>query len=429
MSNSGMLDNTRVGHEKAVLVGVMLQQDSIEDVTSHVEELARLVESAGAQVVDSFIVPRKKFDPALYIGKGKVEEIAEFAKAEGVNLVVFNNELSPRQGNNLHEALGVKVLDRTELILDIFAKRAQTQEGKLQVEIAQLQYMLPRLVGCWTHLSRQEGGIGTVGPGETQLEIDRRRLSTRIKKLRSNLEAVKRHRQTQRKSRQRAERLSTVALAGYTNAGKSTLLEALTGSTTLVEDKLFATLDPLAKRVPLKDIPNLVVVDTVGFLRGLPHGLVESFKATLEEVHVADLIVHVIDGASPIVEDQIKAVKEVLEEIDAQDIPIVEVVNKIDVINHETLARLKKNHPDAVFISARRAAGINGLITKLREKLKQDYRVRILHIPHTEPKVASKVFSCSNIVSKHYEDEYLVIEAEMSHDTAQLFARYLVESQ
>ena len=298
--------------ERVFLIGAELRKRTGTDLTETMAELAELARTAGAQIIGEGTQRLDRPHAATYIGKGKATEFAEICKQGDVDTVIFDDELSPAQTRNLERVFDCKVLDRTALILDIFAQRARTREGKMQIEMAQLQHILPRLTGLWTHLSRQKGGIGMRGDGESQLEVDRRRIQERISKLRRDLKEVKRVRQTQRRGRQRSQ-WPLASIVGYTNAGKSTLLNALTGAEVLAEDKLFATLDPTTRRINLPTNQNALLSDTVGFIRKLPHQLVESFKATLEEVVEADLLLHVVDVSSELAADQIGSVNEVLE--------------------------------------------------------------------------------------------------------------------
>ncbi len=328
-------------------------------------ELAQLAKTAGAQVVHQSISSRNEPNAPFFIGSGKAEEIRQICHLQKANLVIFDEELSPAQSRNLQNAMGLKVLDRTELILDIFARRARTREGQLQIEMAQLNYLLPRLAGAWTHLSRQEGGIGTRGPGEKQLEIDRRRVREKITRLKADLEGVRQHRSTQRKRRHRAD-IPVVAIIGYTNAGKSTLMNAMTQAGVLAEDKLFATLDPTTRKVVLPNRGEFFLTDTVGFIHKLPHTLVDAFKATLEEVTDADLLLHVVDASSPNLQEQTQAVHEVLKEIGADEKPMLTVLNKIDLW-HNGVERphLPREWDSAVAISAKDGLGMDKLMRAL----------------------------------------------------------------
>jgi GTP-binding protein HflX len=368
-----------VVRQRAMLVGTgadiglgaaLADDDFDEGLDDGLDELARLVDTAGADVVDRAIQRRNTPDPATYIGSGKAHELYEICEALDVDLVVFDDELSPAQQRNLEKLFKRDVVDRVALILDIFAQHATSQEGIVQVELAQLRYMSPRLRGRGIQLSQQVGGIGAGrGPGETKLEIDRRRIGTRISKLERDLRTLGETRATQRKSRRRSA-LSTVALVGYTNAGKSTLLNRVTAADVLVENRLFSTLDPTTRRMPMPGGETVLISDTVGFVRKLPHQLVEAFRSTLEEVLDARLLLHVIDGSARDVEEQIVAVRSVLAEIGAGDLPEQIVINKADLIPPETLAALQRLHPDAVVVSAATGVGIPELLQSVGDRLR-----------------------------------------------------------
>ena len=352
--------------EKTVLVGVILPESDVSP-DDPLDEIRGLAKTAGLIVVGSMLQKRQQPDIATYIGSGKVEELKELVEAHEADLVVFDNDLGPAQTRNLEKLLDVKVIDRTEVILDIFATRARTHEAHLQVELAQLQYAMPRLKRMWTHLSRYKGGIGVRGPGEKQLEEDRRIVTHRIQDLKAKLGKVQ-----ARKEREVAGRgdAPTVSLVGYTNAGKSTLMNALTNAGVLVEDKLFATLDTRTRRWPFRGGGHVLLSDTVGFIRNLPHSLVASFKATLEEARQADLLLHVVDASSPEAEQQISAVKAVLEELGLADHPTVLVLNKADrVPDRSFLDVLRSHHRDSVAISAARREGLDDLERSVRESL------------------------------------------------------------
>src|SRR6266568_237887 len=322
--------------ERALLIGLEKEGVSKWDLRDSLEELAELANSAGAEVVDTVTQKLQKPTAPYYIGKGKAESIKDSLQDRQVTSVIFNDELSPAQGRNLENLLARKVLDRTQLILDIFAQRARSREGRLQIELAQLQYLLPRLTGMWQHLSRQSGGIGTRGPGETQLEVDRRRVQERIARLERELGEVRKHRQIQREGRRRHQ-WPVAAVVGYTNAGKSTLLNLLTGADVVAENKLFATLDPTTRSFVLPNKQRLLLTDTVGFLRKLPHTLIESFKATLEEVNEADLLIHIVDLSHSRLDENIEAVDVVIKELGAYGKQTLVVLNKIDALKNQDL--------------------------------------------------------------------------------------------
>ena len=335
------------------------------------EELQRLTETAGAKVIHKFRQQIRSVTPATLVGRGKVEEIQGALKELQPDVVVVDEDLSPAQQRNLESAFKIRVIDRSQLILDIFAQRARSNEGKLQVELAQLEYLLPRLTRQWTHLSRLGGGIGTRGPGETQLEVDRRRIRERIAHLKRRLKTVERTRTLQRRERDKVP-FATVALVGYTNAGKSTLMNALTRAGVLVEDKLFATLDPTIRSLRLPTGDKVMIVDTVGFINKIPHSLVKSIKSTLEEVRSADLLLHLVDMASPLFEEQIRVVDEVLQEIGAGDVPSILVPNKIDMFSSAPMQQLKSRAVEGVCpISALTGAGIDALLDLMGRVLDQ----------------------------------------------------------
>jgi GTPase len=358
--------------ERAALVGVV-NSSTRGDADQSLDELAGLADAAGARVVLRMLQERPKPDPATFIGAGKVSSLAAACDETGVDLVIFDNELSPAQLRQLEERLERKVIDRTQLILDIFARRARTREGKWQVELAQLKYLLPRLAGSGTALSRLGGGIGTRGPGETKLESDRRRIRVRIQAIQREIEQV-RQRRSQLRERRHKQSVPTVALVGYTNAGKTTLFNRLTDETAVASDALFVTLDPLVRRVRMPDNRELLVSDTVGFIDRLPHALVAAFGATLEEVAEADLILHVIDAGSSERERQITAVHNVLEEVGASDVPTVAVYNKIDAITADERRRLRDGDPSAAVISATLGTGVAELLQMIASRLALDTR-------------------------------------------------------
>ncbi|MCL4440243.1 MAG: GTPase HflX [Firmicutes bacterium] len=350
-------------------------------------------------------------EPATFIGKGKAEELADYCREAAANIVISDRELSPAQARNLEEKIGIKVIDRTQLILDIFARRAQTKEGKLQVELAQLKYLLPRLTGLGTQLSRLGGGIGTRGPGETKLETDRRRIRKRISDLERELKEVQQHRALLRKDR-RDEPLPLVSLVGYTNAGKSTLLRTLTGADVLVEDKLFATLDPTTRRVRLPNNDIVLLTDTVGFIQSLPHHLVAAFRATLEEVQEADLLLHVVDVSHPNCEGQIRAVESVLESLKSLNKPVIMVFNKMDLLQDPQDLPLTE-YPK-LNISALTGQGIEQLLSLIADVLKERYSVVKLWIPYDKTNLVSLLHQKGNVRKEEYGVEGIQLEVEIS---------------
>jgi GTP-binding protein HflX len=352
------------GKERAVLAGVQLNENEA-DFQEIWEELGLLAESAGALVVGELVQKREHYDPAYLLGSGKLEELDSICYEKDADVIIFANDIKPIQERNLVLRLQRRVVDRQALILDIFAQRARTKEGKIQVELAQLNYLLPRLVGFGVMLSRLGGGIGTRGPGETKLETDRRHIRRRITTLKKELEKIRKHRELLRRSRQ-DRGFTLAALVGYTNAGKSTLLNSLTKAGVLVQDKLFATLDPTTKRLPLANGKEILLTDTVGFIKNLPHTLVAAFHATLEEVQEADLLLHVIDLSHPKVEEQIEEVNEVLAELACDNKPTLMVFNKIDKsFDVNIIKKLKSEYPDAIFISALKKEGLKELLAAL----------------------------------------------------------------
>ncbi|MDY7086268.1 MAG: GTPase HflX [Actinomycetota bacterium] len=398
--------------ERVVLVGVWTE-GSVSDADNSLTELAALAETAGSQVLEGLIQRRSRPDTATFIGRGKVDELRDAVIATGADTVICDGELSPSQLRNLEQQIKVKVVDRTALILDIFAQHAKSKEGKAQVELAQLQYLLPRLRGWGESLSRQGGGagggsggggVGTRGPGETKLETDRRRINQRIAKLRREIKAMRTVRQTKR-SRRATSGTPAVAIAGYTNAGKSSLLNRLTQAGVLVEDALFATLDPTTRRTAAEDGRVYTLSDTVGFVRHLPHQIVEAFRSTLEEVSFADLVVHVVDGAHPDPEGQVSAVREVLAEVNADSIPELLVINKVDAADEETLLRLKRTWPDAVLVSARSGQGIAELHQAIAAKLPRPPVDMRLLLPYDRGDLVARIHRTGQVLQTRHLEE------------------------
>src|SRR5499427_6697123 len=372
------------GRERAALVGLIAGRARRHDAERSLEELAGLADAAGADVVLRVLQERPKPDPSTYLGAGKIETLAASAAETGVDVVIFDNELTPAQLRQIEEEIGRKIVDRTQLILDIFARRARTREGKLQVELAQLQYLLPRQVGAGAALSRLGGGIGTRGPGETKLESDRRRIRARIHSVSQDIEQVRRRRAQLRERRHKAS-VPTVALVGYTNAGKTTLFNALTRSEAEASNALFVTLDPIVRQLKLPDSRELLVSDTVGFIDRLPHALVAAFRATLEEVADADLILHVIDASASDRLRRMDAVRKVLEEVGAVDVPLIDVYNKCDAITADERRRLQEQDPAAMLISAITREGLDELIDIVASRVALDVRRMTLTFDPADP--------------------------------------------
>jgi GTP-binding protein HflX len=399
--------------ERVVLVGVWTE-GSAEDADNSMTELAQLAETAGSVVLEGLIQRRGRPDAATFIGRGKVDELRDVVEQSAADTVICDGELSPSQLRSLESRVKVKVIDRTALILDIFAQHAKSKEGKAQVELAQLQYFLPRLRGWGEALSRQSGGsgrgggagggVGVRGPGETKLELDRRRIRTRIAKLKREIAAMRGIRETKRSSRRRNS-VPAVAIAGYTNAGKSSVLNRLTGAGVLVEDALFATLDPTTRRARATDGRIYTLSDTVGFVRHLPHQIVEAFRSTLEEVAEADLVVHVVDGAHPDPQEQVRAVREVLAEVGADKIAELLVVNKIDAADEETLLRLKRVWPDAVFASARSGAGLAEVRAAIEAHLPRPAVERTVLVPYGRGDVVARLHERGEVLLTEHRAE------------------------
>lgn len=415
--------------EKVVLVGVW-SEGSAEDAENSLTELKLLAETAGSEVLDALVQRRAKPDPATYIGSGKVSELKLAVQATGADTVICDGELSPGQLRNLEDRVGVKVVDRTALILDIFAQHAKSAEGKAQVELAQLQYQTQRLRGWGGELSRQAGGraaggegIGGRGPGETKLETDRRRIKAKITKLRRELKEMAQTRDTKR-SRRKAREIPAVAIAGYTNAGKSSLLNRLTGADELVEDALFATLDPKTRRAITSEGREYTLSDTVGFVRHLPHQLVEAFRSTLEEVAQADLIVHVVDGSHPDPEGQIRAVREVFAEIDALKVPELIVINKIDQADPITVKTLLANEKHSVACSAKTGEGIADVIAAIEADLPHpNVNIEIL-LPYERGDLLNQIHEHGEIINIEHLEHGTYVEAMVNRDLAGQLAEF-----
>lgn len=389
--------------EQAVLVHIDFTDD---DDKEELVELEMLVSSAGVSTLGVVTGKRAAPHPKYFVGGGKAEEIAETVRALDANIVIFNHALSPAQERNLEALCECRVLDRTGLILDIFAQRARTHEGKLQVELAQLRHLSTRLVRGWTHLERQKGGIGLRGPGETQLETDRRLIRGRITNILRRLEKVEKQREQGRRSRRRAD-VPTVSLVGYTNAGKSTLFNRLTDSAVYAADQLFATLDPTLRKLHVDDVGDTILADTVGFIRHLPHDLVAAFKATLKETQEADLLLHVFDGADDRLVDNLYQVDQVLEEIEAGEVPVLLVCNKIDMLDDAKprIDRDEQGLPRRVWLSAKTGEGIELLFQALQERLAKSIVEYTLRIPPAQGRLRGSLYRCKAVKDEHFEED------------------------
>ena len=412
--------------EKTILVG--LEHDGVTkwDLEESLNELRELAATAGATVVD--IITQKLPHPTApyYIGKGKAEEVAVLCTETGAGSIIFDDELSPAQGRNLETITSKKILDRTQLILDIFARRARSREGRLQIELAQLQYLLPRLTRMWTHLSRQTGGIGTRGPGETQLEVDRRRVQERIARLQKDLEEVRKHRAIQREGRARHQ-WPVVAIVGYTNAGKSSLLNRLTKAGVLAEDKLFATLDPTTRQFVLPNKLKVLFTDTVGFIRKLPTTVIESFKATLEELKSADLLVHVVDLSHPQWEEHIVATEEVIRELEADGKHTLIVFNKIDrLANAEAVDAALARHPHSVAISVKTGENLEQFVDELQNQLSAWRLRQKFRIPQADSAALAELHQAGHVVEIAYDGDDALVTAHIPPALEAKFARYAV---
>ena len=408
-----MIDNTiNLITEKAVLVGVVLPHTSHWEVDDNLEELKLLAETAGVDIVDKLVQEREKINPAYFIGSGKVDELARLVKATEASSVIFDSDLTPAQIRNLENTTEAKIIDRSTLILDIFAKHARTREAKTQVELAQLQHLLPHLTRQWGHLSRQVGGIGTKGPGETQLETDRRLVRKRIEVLRKELTKIDQQRSIRRKGRENKFRVS---LVGYTNVGKSTIMNLLSGSEVLVEDQLFATLDSTTRKVKLNEHHGILLSDTVGFIRKLPHHLVASFKSTLDEVRNADLLLHVVDISHPAFQEQIPTVLQVLEEMKLNEIPILTVFNKIDLLKENNLiASLRNEFPHSIFISAARHIRTERLKEAIVNFIELKFVETNVDIPLNNQSLINFIYSNTVVKKQIYKNDHIVIKFKSS---------------
>lgn len=410
-----MIDLVKEKRERAIVVGVATRETTKQQEEEYLEELVLLADTAGADVLHTILQVKDRFDSAYYIGKGKVEQLAQMCKDDDISLVIFDDDLSPAQVRNLEESIERKILDRSGLILDIFASRAKTNEAKTQVELAQLNYLLPRLTRMWTHLSKQYGGIGTKGPGETQIETDRRMIREKISSLKEKLVKIATQRSTQRKGR---KEYYNISLVGYTNVGKSTLLNTLSDSKVFVENRLFATLDPTTRLVALDHATSAMVTDTVGFIRKLPHHLVASFKSTLEEVVEADILLHVVDLSHPQMEEQIEVVKNTIADLGAANKTVVYVFNKVDSVEDRTIIKsLQAKYEPSVFISAHRGINILGLKDLLISMIHSSFTEMTFTVTNSDYKTISLLHDLTEITEQKYDENNIIITAKVSNKT------------
>ncbi len=420
---TGNYYETSPEQERAILVGVIHGDMTRHEAEEHLEELAMLADTAGALVAGTVLQERKKLDSATVIGLGKVNEVAGLCESLEATLVIFDDELSPAQVKNLETRFQIKVIDRSGLILDIFAGRARSREAQTQVELAQLEYLYPRLTRQWTHLSRQVGGIGTRGPGETQLEVDRRLIRKRISVLKQNLQKIEKQRRIRRDGR---HQFRQIAIIGYTNAGKSSLMNALTRSDVFVENRLFATLDATIRSLPLKTFPRVLISDTVGFIRKLPHHLVASFRSTLEETVEADLLIHVVDISHRFFEDHISTTEALLQELNLSEKPRILVFNKIDALGERDMIHdLKIRYPDAAFVSALTGIGLSGLLDRLNEMLRACTVESEVRIPAGNGKTLDFVHQWADVLDAVYDDDFAILRYRTSEEGHARIQNYL----
>ena len=402
-----MIDLKPIPVERAILIGLISNDYTREQVEEHLDELEMLTSTAGAETVFKIMQDRQRPDPAFFVGKGKAEEIAQLIELNDIRLVIFDDDLNPTQARNLEKLFERKVLDRSGLILDIFASHAKTREAKTHVELAQLQYMLPRLTRAWTHLSKQYGGIGTKGPGETQIETDRRIIRTRISKLKENLKKIEAQQTT--KSAGRKDQV-TACLVGYTNAGKSTLLNRLTNAGALAEDKLFATLDSTTRSFDIEKNKKVLLSDTVGFIRKLPHHLVASFKSTLNVVRDADIILHMIDVSHDFYEDHIHVVDSTLEELNSHKKIQIKIFNKVDALKDKSkMDYILNKYKNSILISAERGINIGNLKKMLLDLYEKNFVQGTIVLSHSDSKLVSQLYEMAEILSADYEDDKIII--------------------
>ena len=419
-----MLDdvkNSDIQRERVILVGLYGPETTRFQAEEYLDELALLTDTAGGITVDKILQNKTHPDSSTYVGKGKLAELKRIMGEQNIQTVIFDDDLSPTQIRNIEMGTDAKVLDRSALILDIFAARAKTASAKTQVELAQLQYLLPRLTRYWTHLSRQSGGIGTKGPGETQIETDRRLIGRRISVLKEKLEKLDKQRVTQRKSREGMVRIS---LVGYTNAGKSTLMNAMTETGVLAEDRLFATLDSTVRRHELEN-HSVLLSDTVGFIRKLPHNLIESFKSTLDEVREADILLHVVDASSKMANEYIEVVNNTLEEINATNKRTILVFNKVDRMDADQISSMRRSYPEAVFVSAERGIGLSELEDEIEAVIESEYAQHTLQIPASKYKAVAFIHENATVEEESYEGSDVKMTFNMSKKDFQQLSHML----
>lgn len=436
---SGLHQTSEKEPLKAFLVSVYKGGATQKPISQeHLQELSLLAETYGVEVLHKETCAIRRYDAATYVTEGKLQELVDKAKEYHVNLVIFDDEIAPSQQRNLEKAFGVPVIDRTELILGVFAQRAQTKEARLQIELAQVKYEAPRLKRLWTHLSRQKGTAGssgggggggyTKGEGEKQIEIDRRILKRKIDQLQNEIEEVKSHRETQRSSRQRSQ-IPVFALIGYTNVGKSTLLNALTNAGVFVEDKLFATLDTTTRKFTMMNGQEILLIDTVGFIRKLPHLVVAAFKSTLEEAFEADILLHLVDVSHPMAEEQAETTFEVLRELNSESKPVITVLNKIDLCSDQQMInRMRLKYPRTVQISALNKTGFEDLQNAMVEELSKQRKVLNLRIPQSEYAVVTEITRIGHVIKQDYEDNDVLLQIELPAGLAERMKKYTQES-
>lgn len=412
-----MIELLKNSKERAMLIALQTRHINRELAEEHISELEELANTAGAESIFKIIQSKNTMDPAFYIGKGKAEELAQLVELNDISIAIFDDDLTPVQVRNLEKLFNRKIVDRSGLILDIFALRAKTKEAKTQVELAQLEYMLTRLTRAWTHLSKQYGGIGTKGPGETQIETDRRMIRTRISNLKEKLKSIESQRETQSKGRKDFVRIS---IAGYTNAGKSTLFNLLAKADVFAEDKLFATLDSTTRSLEINSREQILISDTVGFIRKLPPHLVASFKSTLNEVRDADIILHIIDSSHPYFEDHMQVVDNTLKEFGSEHKKVIKVFNKIDAIGDKhRIDYIKNSFPDGIIISARKGINISSLTARIKKIIESAFVNEEIELGINESKLASKIHELAEVVSIKYDDETMKINYRTNVENAE----------